>query len=190
MMPFLAMAQKSKDELKAGESITYAGIPFYLGYSSHPVKDYYFQEYFPKGEKPDSYRQMFTVSLHYSKSLTPAQAVEAKAKELGERKKTDQCCNYAVMENNGEYMMDFLVSAPDKDDPDALSVVEFDIHRYRQVEVNGKKAIQLMFYSRRAYGDDIIPFLTKLKTERDNMLKDMIQADVCLSTDSQLQFAK
>ncbi len=116
-----------------------------------------------------------TVSLAFTEVLTVRDAVEAKVQELEERKKSDKCCNYLVYERDGEYVLDFLVS----DGADGkLNCVEVDIHHYKPVTVNGKKAVQLNFYSRRAYGDDIIPFLESLKDKKEDWITELTQMKI------------
>lgn len=150
---------KVQDYLNIGDSIIYDGKAFFLGWSSHPTDVYYIQEYFPKGESPESYNLMMTVAILANAGYTPKIAVTNKALELEERKKTDACCNYKLFQKNKTYVMDFLVSENNPDNPELLSVVEFDVHRYDQVKFRGKKALQLTFISERSYGEDIIPFL-------------------------------
>ena len=58
--------------------------------------------------------------------------------------------------------------------PELLSIVEFDVHVYRQVTINGRKALKLDFYSRRVYGEDIMPFLYNLKETRGKTIAEMI----------------
>lgn len=43
-----------------------------------------------------------------------------------------------------------------------MNTVEVDVHYYRQMTINGKKASVLCFYSGRAYGDDILPFIQSI----------------------------
>jgi len=164
-------AQPATVYFDAGDPIRFGKTDFRFGWSSHPTEAYYLQEYFPKGEVPEHYNEMFTVSLIFHDRLSAKMAVEAKIAELEERKKTDACCNYQLYENDGEYMLDFLVSAGEGGE---LSVVEFDLHHYRVAEIEGRKALQLNFYSRRAYGDDIGPFLKGLKKQRPKYLETMI----------------
>ena len=160
------------DYLHVGKTLKFQGKKFELKWSQHPMEVYYLQEWLPKGETFDNYEQMLSVSLAFSEALTVQYAVEAKIQELEERKKSDKCCNYLVYENDGEYLIDFLVS----DGADGkLNCVEVDIHHYKPVTVNGKKAIQLNFYSRRAYGDDIIPFLEFLKDKKEDWIKELTQ---------------
>lgn len=169
----MAIAQnKVQDFLNIGDSIIYDGKTFYLGWSSHPTDIYYLQEYFPKGESPESYNQMMSISILENETYTPKNAVSDKAIELTNRKKTDACCNYCVYHKKKSYIIDFLVSQNDPSNPEHLSIVEFDVHRYDQVKFRGKKALQLTFISERAYGNDIFPFLKDLKPKRcDTILK-------------------
>lgn len=167
-----------KDYLNVGDSITFKDETYYLGWSANPSEGYYIQEYFPKGEVADHYNQMFTVSVHYMEGLTPEIATAAKVNELEQRKKTDACCNYKVYKNGDDRMLDFLVSAKDPNKPGLLSTVEFDLHLYKQVEIKGKPALQLLFYSKRAYGDDIMPFLHGLTDFRGQATMNMVKSEI------------
>ena len=163
------------DYLHVGKTLKFQDKKFELKWCQHPIEAYYLQEWLPKGETFDNYEQMLSVSLSFSESLGVQFFVDAKVRELDERKKSDKCCNYLVYENNGEYIIDFLVS----DGADGkLNVVEADIHHYKPVIVEGKKAIQLNFYSRRAYGDDIIPFLESLKEKKVDWINELTQMKI------------
>ena len=98
-----------------------------------------------------------------------------KVDELEERAKTDACCNYQVLENNGEYILDFLVS---DGNGKTLNLLEWDIHHYKTAIINGKKAQQLNFISTRAYGDDIMSFLESIKDKRAEWINALTQMDV------------
>lgn len=172
----MAFAQEEVvDYLQVGKTLKFQGKKFELKWCQHPIEAYYLQEWLPKGETFDNYEQMLTVSLAFTEVLTVRDAVEAKVQELEERKKSDKCCNYLVYERDGEYVLDFLVS----DGADGkLNCVEVDIHHYKPVTVNGKKAVQLNFYSRRAYGDDIIPFLESLKDKKEDWITELTQMKI------------
>ena len=171
-------AESVTDYLKVGNALQFNNETYYLGWSSHPTDIYYIQEYFPKDEKAESYHQMFSVSILYGDALTPKVGADTKVAELELRKSTDACCNYKVMNNGDNYMVDFLVSQKDEKNPELLSVVEFNLYLYRQVTINGKKALELDFYSRRAYGEEIIPFLQTLTETRKEALAEMTKTDI------------
>ena len=171
-------AESVTDYLKVGNTLQFNKETYYLGWSSHPTDIYYIQEYFPKDEKAESYHQMFSVSILYGDALTPKVGADTKVAELELRKSTDACCNYKVLNNGDSYMVDFLVSQKDEKNPELLSVVEFNLYLYRQVTINGKKALELDFYSRRAYGEEIIPFLQTLTETRKEALAEMTKTDI------------
>lgn len=171
-------AESVTDYLKVGNTLQFNKETYYLGWSSHPTDIYYIQEYFPKDEKAESYHQMFSVSILYGDALTPKVGADTKVAELELRKSTDACCNYKVMNNGDSYMVDFLVSQKDEKNPELLSVVEFNLYLYRQVTINGKKALELDFYSRRAYGEEIIPFLQTLTETRKEAFAEMTKTDI------------
>ncbi|MBQ3605058.1 MAG: hypothetical protein II990_02255 [Muribaculaceae bacterium] len=148
-----------------GKSIKFCDTEYKFAWSTHPYDFYYLQEYLPDGETFDNYTQMFTVGVIFygDASYNSEFALQAKIEELEKRKKTDRVCRYIVAENNGEYILDFIVSDSKND---KLNFVEADIHYYKDVTINGIKANILYFYSRRAYGDDIIPFMKSIPSLR------------------------
>lgn len=69
--PVVLMAQRVTDYLKTGETLQFNNKTYHLGWSSHPTDAYYVQEYFPEGEKAESYHEMFTVSVLYGEEIIP-----------------------------------------------------------------------------------------------------------------------
>ncbi len=177
MCSLTCMAQVT-DYLKIGNTIKFNKENYTLGWSSHPNDGYYIQEYFPKGEKPETFKKMFTINVLVAEGITPQLAAQAKCTELDNRKKTDNCCHYKKYENkkSGEYMIDFLVSNGEKGKEP--TVVEFNLYRYKAIKVNGKNAIQLSFYSQRAYNADVYNLLSKLVDIRPDVLSQMLDTDV------------
>ena len=174
MLAVLARAEKPQEYFTVGNPINYCGDAFYFGWSAHPQEPYYLQEYLPEGETFERYNKMFTVSVIFW-NRKPVDAIKAKIAELDERKKTDPVTNYLVAENNGDYLLEFIVS----DGKDGkLDCVEVDLHYYRQLKINGKTASVLSFYSVRAYGDDIIPFMKSIPERRQAWYDAMIQLDL------------
>lgn len=161
-----------------GNPVKFGDKDYYLAWSSRPYDFYIIQEYLPKGEAFEHYANMFTVSVMFvgDAPFNSSKAVEFKIAELEETKKTDPVCNYLVAENNGEYILDFIVSK--SDDAGNLEFVEVDIHYYRDIEVNGIKANYLLFYSCRAYGDDIMPFMASIPDQREKWYKDITKLDI------------
>lgn len=158
----------------AGNPIEFDGKEYYLAWSSHPYDIYYLQEYLPKGETFDSLTNMITVAvLFYGdiKDVDAGKLVDAKISELEARKKTDKVCNYQLLENDNEYLLDFIVSQ--SDGKGNLECVELNLHHYKDMEIDGKRANCLVFYSRRAYGDGILPFMKSIPTRRTQWIESL-----------------
>ena len=156
-------SQSATEYFNVGNPIKYCGTKYSLVWSAQPQENYFVQEYLPKGETLEHYNQMFTVSVIFG-DRTPLEAVQAKVAELEERKKSDPITKYMVAENNGDYILEFLVSDSSNG---KMNTVEVDVHYYRQMTINGKKASVLCFYSGRAYGDDILPFIQSIPEKRN-----------------------
>ncbi len=142
-------SQEMIDYLNVGNTIEFNGQKMVLRWSTHPMELYYLQEWIPENETFDNYSQMFTVAVI--------------------------CCNYQVLENNGEYILDFLVS---DGNGKTLNLLEWDIHHYKTAIINGKKAQQLNFISTRAYGDDIMPFLESIIDRRSEQINALTKMDI------------
>ena len=168
-------AQNDKDFLNIGNKITFNGEDFYFGYSSNPIKNYYFEEFFPKGDIPERFNKMFTVSIFLNENANPKDAAITKMSEIERRKQTDPVCNYMVYEKDNEFILDFLVS---KSNGQYLDFVEHNVHHYKQVSINGNNGVQINFYSHRAYGDDITPFLKNLKTEKEKTIMELTKTNI------------
>ena len=157
------LAQSATEYFNVGNPIKYCGTKYSLVWSAQPQENYFVQEYLPKGETLEHYNQMFTVSVIFW-DRTPLEAVQAKVAELEERKKSDPITKYMVAENNGDYILEFLVSDSSNG---KMNTVEVDVHYYKQMTINGRNACVLYFYSSRAYGDDILPFIQSIPEKRN-----------------------
>ncbi len=108
---------------------------------------------------------------------TPAKyIVGVKINEIRERKKTDAVANFLVQKNekNGEYLLDFIMS---DGGGGKASVVELNAYHYKNyTDKAGHKGVLLFALSKRAYGNDVMPFLRNLKSERQNIIKTMAEA--------------
>ena len=171
-------AQNVEDVLDV-KTLNFQGVDYQLGWSAHNSSQC-IQEYFPKGQVPESYTDMFTISVFTNivDGVTPTMAVAAKEAELEARKeKTKDVWNWSVMTNEetNEACIDFVCCSGNDG---KLDVVEFDVHRYRMIQVDGKPALQLLFYSHRAYGDDITEMMNNLKDIRGKALLDIVDFNI------------
>lgn len=81
----------------------------------------------------------------------------------------------SVAENNGEYILEFIVG----DSKDGkVNIVEVDVLYYKQMTIDGRKASVLSFYSGRAYGDDILPFIQSIPEKRVNWYEGMVNLNI------------
>lgn len=157
--------------------LEFNNITFKLAWTDMPNENYYIQEYLIEGEKPESFNEMLTIHL-FTTDINTLEAVGQKINELKIRKNTDAVCNYQVTESpdGKEFIVDFIMGES-KDD--RMTVVEFNIYRYKQIEIfNNKKAIIVYAYSKRSYGNNITTFFKTLKDERKKYLKEMIATEI------------
>lgn len=64
-----------------------------------------------------------------------------------------------------------------------MTVVEFNVYRYKQIEISKKKkAIIVYAFSKRNYGEGITAFFKTLKADRTEYLNEMILADISTVT--------
>lgn len=177
LFSFTTISDNPVDRLGVKGPLEFNKINFKLAWTDKPNDNYYIQEYLPDGEKPESFNQMLTIHL-FDTDIKTKDAVGQKIKELTARKKTDAVCNYQVTESpdGKEFIVDFLLGES-KDDK--MTIVEFNVYRYKQIEVSKKKkALVVYAYSKRSYGDDITTFFKTLKDDRTNYLNQMISADI------------
>lgn len=150
---------------------------YMLAWSQRPNVDYYVQEYLPRNETVEQFNQMLTMHV-FVKDVSVEDAVLQKEAELIQRKATDKVCNYSISQSpdGKEKLVDCVLST---EKYGQLTIVEFIIYRYRQIELeNHKKGLLIFSYSKRSYGTDILPFFTKLATDRKNLLNLMIAKEL------------
>ena len=178
----LASAQSFGQNTKP--AINYMGIPgpvvfqkksYQLIWSSHPDASLYKQEYLVAGDGFPNYKSMITIDFVIA-ATSVDDAVRTKLRELEQLKKTLDV-NYEVIANaaTGEKIIDCLLGQRAADD--TKSIYEHDLYRFKAVTAkSGQKGIVLYALSNRAYGNDIQPFLTRLKSERKVLVADVAKA--------------
>ena len=153
-----AMSAQDVQDYLGITDLKFDGTKYHLGYTCKNSNTI-LQEYFPKGQTYEKFDRMFTVYVNIAPDMNPEMAVKAKEAELAQRKKTKKdVFNWAIWKgpDGSEWIIDFLCY----ESKDSLvDMVEFDVHKYSMIEVGGHPALQLLFYTHRAYGDDVTPFL-------------------------------
>ena len=77
-------AQKAEDYLGVNR-LKFNGEKYQLGWSARNSR-MYMQEFFPANQNPETYTDMFTISVDVAPQMTPQLAVQAKEAELSQRK--------------------------------------------------------------------------------------------------------
>ncbi|MDR6804453.1 hypothetical protein J2Y45_001721 [Dyadobacter sp. BE34] len=167
-------------------AVNYMGIPgpivfqkksYPLKWSSHPDASLYKQEYLVAGDDFPNYKSMITIDFVVA-TASVDDAVRTKLRELDQLKKTLNV-NYEVIGNaaTGEKIIDCLLGQTAADD--SKSIYEYDVYRFKAITAkSGQKGILLYALSNRAYGKDIQPFLTRLKTERKTLIAEVAKTSV------------
>jgi len=179
IMTFGTLKAQNIEDVLDVKSFNFQGTDYHLGWGAHNSQQC-IQEYFPKGQVPESYTDMFTISVftNIDSKVTPEIAVAAKEAELAARKeKTKDVLGWDVMVNDdiNEACIDFVCVAEKNNEVDVL---EYDAHRYRMIQVDGKPALQLLFYSKRAYREDVTKMKDNLKETRLKVLNDITNFNV------------
>lgn len=179
-----AFAESPTMYFNIGNPVVFSGEKFYFAWSSHPVEGYYLQEYLPENQNFETYKHMLTVSPIFTELPDAVDiSVNEKEKELDKRKESDPVCQYEVFENDGMKIIDFLVSDGSGDE---LNCVEHDVQLYINQEIDGKKAVVLYYLSSRAYGDDILPFISQIPDRRTQIFEALTD----LSRKAKFKFSK
>jgi len=164
--------KSSTDYLSVPGPISFEKTDYNLVWTSHPLDNYYKQEYIERGDSVEKFKTLILLDL-ITGNTKIKDVVAIKIAELKKLKKTNPVVQFEVFENKGEYMLDFLVS---ENTPDGklVSIVERNVYRYKTIVDNsGKKRVLLFGVSERSYGDDIDNFFAKLKTNRDDLINEV-----------------
>lgn len=158
--------QPVKDYLGIKGPVALAAVPYHLVWSAHPMANYFKQEYLPKGDTLEHFHKLVLFEVLIGPRSIKS-AVAKKIAELDKLKETNPVVKYEVFEKDGEIILDFLLCELTADG-EHLEMIERNVYRYKSTkDSKGKDIIILFAGSERAYGDDIMPFLQKLKTQRE-----------------------
>jgi len=173
----VSYAQKATDKLNVPGPITVAGKAHVLSWASNPSAGFYKQEYIPAGDDVNKFRSMVLLDVSVG-NFQLKDIVSAKIAELKKMKETNPLVNYEIFQKNGEYLLDFLLSA-NAADGKTVDIVERNIYRYKIfTDRSGKKGILLFGVSVRSYGNDIDNFLKALKTGKATLLNEIAQYNI------------
>ena len=146
-----------------------------LSWSTHPVANFYKQEYLAKGESVNKYKMMILLDVVTGEENIK-NVVATKVAELKKLKQGNPVVNYEVIDNpkTGEFMIDFLLTANAPDG--TISIVERNVYRYKTFTgKSGQQGILLFGVSTRGYGAGIGQFFASLKTNRKELISKVAQ---------------
>lgn len=165
-----AMAQtKVNDYLNIPGPLHLNNGGYQLVWSSHPNNNYYKQEYLMPGETLEKFNSLITIDF-LKGDFQPADLVSQKVAELKKLQASNPLVNYNVYEKDQQYILDFLMSQSSADGKQLL-IVERNVYRYQRNANPQQPGILLLSASQRAYGNGIEPFLKKLKTDKEKLIK-------------------
>ncbi|MFL9484157.1 hypothetical protein ACI6Q2_15355 [Chitinophagaceae bacterium LWZ2-11] len=154
-----------RDYLNVPGPIQFDKTSWHLNWSSHPYNNYYKQEYLMEGDDSAKFKKMIIIDCLIGR-MTVKDVVAQKIYELKKLKKNNPVIQYQIFEKDGEYLVDFLLSA---DSSRASNIIERNIYRYQAIKDKDKTGVLLFGLCERAYDSEITPFLISLK---DNLQAD------------------
>lgn len=172
-----SVAQDATDYLGVPGPITVGDTTYALSWSSNPSEGYFKQEYLPEGAVPETYDSMVMVEF-LATDRPIAEVIAAQTAMVEKRKATDPVANVAIFqnENNGETVLDFLVSAKDEN---GEFILEWNGYRYVEAEFDNQPGALLFAISERAYGNEASEeFLKGLRDFKAERILDLTRADL------------
>lgn len=166
--------QNATDKLNVPGPILIGGKSHALSWASNPSVGFYKQEYIPADDNINKFKSMVLLDVSMG-NFQLKEIVNSKIAELKKMKETNPIINYEVFQKNGEYLLDFLLSA-NAADGKTIDIVERNVYRYKTfTDRSGKKGILLFGVSIRSYGNEIDSFLKALKTGKAALLNEVAQ---------------
>lgn len=160
---------KITDYLNVPGPIKIENKDYNLIWSSHPNKNYYKQEYLNSNDKIEKYDRLIIIEF-VKGNFKLDDVVEQKVNEIEALKKSNPIVNHIVYENNGEYILDFLVSENSKDGKE-IKIVERNVYRYKLISTNDIKGVFLFAVSERGYENNLDDFFTNLKNNNTKLIE-------------------
>ncbi|WP_431608614.1 hypothetical protein [Chryseobacterium sp. 'Rf worker isolate 10'] len=165
----LKAQNKVNDYLNVPGPVNLNQKEYNLAWSSHPNGNYFKQEYLNSKENINHYNSMVLIEF-VKGDFTLKDVIDQKVGELQEMKKNNPIVNYQILENNGEYILDFLISENSKDGKEIL-IAERNIYRYKLINNSKNKGVLLFAVSERGYEKNMDVFFNNLKTNSSQLIE-------------------
>lgn len=162
------------DYLSTGSELSFNNEKYNLVWSSHPNATYYKQEYLRKSDKLEKYEKMILVEA-IKTSLNPEKARQMKINELTNLKKTNPIVNFKQAEssNQNDKIISFTINGG--------NILEWNVYRYQQQQVNNENMIILYAYSYRNYPstkEDVTKFIDFVKNNENKMIETITKTNI------------
>ncbi|OJW98897.1 MAG: hypothetical protein BGO70_03145 [Bacteroidetes bacterium 43-93] len=177
-------AADGKDLIGQPGPISFNNRKFQLVSSTHPKAFYYTQEYLPAKETLEHFNQKMGIHVFVADNMTVADALKRKTADLERKKQNDPSCDYLVTDSpvGNESVLGFINSERKNN---AVTSAEINVFRYKEVMVDGKKALMVYTFTMRSYGTATTPFLKTAKDNRSKYMNELMAASLPVITTKQ-----
>ena len=177
MVQFFMAQKKVEDYLHLGDKYRFDNKDYKLVWSSHPMDNFYKQEYILPNENVEKYKRLILIDF-IEGDLNPKDVLSGLANSLENSKKQNPVINYKVYEKNNEYMIDFIMSENSQDGKEIL-ILERNVYRYFRINTPKRKGVLLFGISDRAYTKkEMDNMFSVLKNKKLDLVNKVIQIEV------------
>lgn len=171
LIPALSLTAQNKvtEYLNIPGPITIDSKTYYLAWGSHPNDNYYKQEYLTSNDNIEKYNTLIMIDF-VKGNFKVEDAVNQKVSELEKMKQSNPVINYTTYENNGEYILDFIISK-NSDDGEEILIAERNVYRYKLISDKNNSGILLFGVSERGYQENIGAFFKNLQENSTKMIE-------------------
>ena len=177
MVQFFMAQNKVEDYLHLGDKYRFDNKDYKLVWSSHPMDNFYKQEYILSNENVEKYTRMIMIDF-LEGDLTPKNAISNNVNNLENSKKQNPIINYQMYEREDEYILDFITSKNSQDGKEVL-ILERNVYRYFRINTPKRKGVLLFGVSDRAYTKkEMDTMFSVLKNKKLDLVNKVIQIEV------------
>lgn len=177
MVQFFMAQKKAEDYLHLGDKYRFDNKDYKLVWSSHPMDNFYKQEYILSNENVEKYTRMIMIDF-LEGDLIPKDAISNNVNNLENSKKQNPIINYQMYEREDEYILDFITSKNSQDGKEVL-ILERNVYRYFRINTPKRKGVLLFGISDRAYTKkEMDNMFSVLKNKKLDLVNKVIQIEV------------
>ena len=177
MVQFFMAQNKVEDYLHLGDKYRFDNKDYKLVWSSHPMDNFYKQEYILSNENVEKYTRMIMIDF-LEGDLTPKDAISNFVNNLENSKKQNPIINYQMYDREDEYILDFITSKNSQDGKEVL-ILERNVYRYFRINTPKRKGVLLFGVSDRAYTKkEMDNMFSVLKNKKLDLVNKVIQIEV------------